>query len=147
MLHLNIQLLVTCMVCALASKYTTTLWGSFWCFILNVFTQMLEIVSTERGAYPILIGVWPYFKNHFGRGYVFIEQKFIRCLFLLWISRTMRLRKFVEIQWKQSSLLLVLSQQVVPWWFNKKGPISKNNIQFIYVAVSIRTIIPVRTHI
>ena len=69
------------MVCALASKYTTTLWGSFWCFILNVFTQMLEIVSTERGAYPILIGVWPYFKNHFGRGYVFIEQKFIRCLF------------------------------------------------------------------
>ena len=49
------------MVCALASKYTTTLWGSFRGFILNVFTQMLENVSTERGAYPILIGVWPYF--------------------------------------------------------------------------------------
>ena len=71
------------MVCALASKYTTTLWGSFWGFILKVFTQMLEIVSTERGAYPILIGVWPYFKNHYGRGYVFIEQKFIRCPFFV----------------------------------------------------------------
>ena len=107
-----------------------------------MFTQMFEIVSTERGAYPILIGVWPYFKNHFGRGYVFIEQKFIRCLFLLWISRTMRLRKFVEIQWKQSSLLLVLSQQVVPWWFNKKGPISKNNIQHIYAAISFQQLFP-----